>query len=392
MTDDRSTLERELARLSPRQIPFDQLVRRRERRRRDERIRAGAVGLAVAIAVGWSWVHAVQSPSRPAGGSTTPPSGPHEFVRQSGEFLRSTFDGPGDLVAVDPATGQSRVIVERQYVPRTIDMAKWSPDGTSVAYDTGFGTELWVAESGRQPRRVAAHVRNWTWSPTGEQLSAVRGSTLIVVDAATGDTTDLAGLVGDVTSDPVWSPDGTRILFGARGGALYSVDVRSGSRSLLVQLPGDDLDSMDVIAWSPDGGQVAVMNDLDPGRGRLYLLDADGSNVRVLEEDYQPGGLAWSPDGSRLAYADDTSGSELRIGAVPADGTRPAVVATLSSGGCCVTGGDPVWSPDGSQIAFVMDSDHLRVDADGSGEATPMDEATYDRWRDDGSYVCGCFG
>jgi len=115
-------------------------------------------------------------------------------------------------------------------------------------------------------------------------------------------------LIGDVTSTPVRSPDGNRIAFGARGGTLYLMDLRSDKPSLVVQLPGKNLDSVDEIEWSPDGAHLAIMNDLEPGGGRLYLMNADGSGIRVIRENYKAGGLAWSPDGSQLAFAESTGG------------------------------------------------------------------------------------
>jgi hypothetical protein len=51
-----------------------------------------------------------------------------------------------------------------------------------------------------------------------------------------------------------------------------------------------------------------------------------------------------------------------------------------------------VWSPSGSEIAFAVDRGYLRIDADGTGAAIPMDASLYERWKHDGSYVCGCFG
>jgi Tol biopolymer transport system component len=65
---------------------------------------------------------------------------------------------------------------------------------------------------------------------------------LIVIDAATGDRTDLGTTAGDVTS-VAWSPDGTRIAYGAvpRGtsddysaaeGSVHSVGVDGGEPSV----------------------------------------------------------------------------------------------------------------------------------------------------------------
>ena len=53
MSEYRTTLERELERLQPPRIAFDQLARRRDRKRRNQRIAAGVVGIAVFVAAVW---------------------------------------------------------------------------------------------------------------------------------------------------------------------------------------------------------------------------------------------------------------------------------------------------------------------------------------------------
>ena len=186
------------------------------------------------------------------------------------------------------------------------------------------------------------------------------------------------------TSAPVWSPDGTRFVYGGRGGLLYSVDVGSGDRSLLVRLPGENLDSMDEIEWSPDGAYLAIMNDLQPGGGRLYVMNADGSGVRVLLDDFELGGFAWSPDGTRLAYAASGPEGELQMWTVSLDGSAPFLVASPTNVGR-IEGASPVWSPDGSQIAFETARGSLVINSDGTGEVRTIDELTYLSWSG-GSY------
>jgi Tol biopolymer transport system component len=134
---------------------------------------------------------------------------------------------------------------------------------------------------------------------------------------------DLSEVNGDVTSAPVRSPDGSRIVFGARGGTIYSMIVQSRELSVLAHLPGRNLDSVDEIEWSPDGAHIAIMNDLEPGGGRLYVMNADGSDVRVLLHNYEPQRRsAWSPDGGSIAYV--TRGpAGLGWYAVGADGAGP---------------------------------------------------------------------
>ena len=329
-----------------------------------------------------------------------------------GEVLTftGTSDTPGDLAAVDPATGEERVLVEDLDI---VYSARWSADGRWVAYEAPGqeGVGLWILGVSQEPRQVATGASMLAWSSTGAELATIRlaepfgadiaGSTLSTIDPVTGETTDMGSIpdsVGDITSAPAWSPDGTRFVFGARGGAIYSIDVRSGARSLLVQLPGGHLDSVDQILWSPDGAHIAVMNDLAPGGGRLYVMDADGTNIDVLVDDYDPMGVAWSPDGIRLAYADGQD----RIWVVAMDGSAPIEIGpplpASSAGDVLFSLGDLTWSSDGSQVAFRhtaflttggVSVDLSALDADGSAEATRIDELTYRSW-DGGSYSCGC--
>ena len=297
----------------------------------------------------------------------------------------------GDLVAVNPETGEERVLAQDL---TGVSNAKWSADGRWVGFETPGS--LWVVDRTREPRRVSEsggmRGDTWTWSSTGARIAAIRGSTLSLIDASDGlaTATELAPTVGDVTSAPAGSPDGTRIVFGARGGSIFSVDLRTHEHSRLVQLPGENLDSVDGIAWSPDGSRLAIYNDLAPGSGRLFVLKADGSGIDVLAEDENVFGFDWSPDGSRIAFTED-HGPELRVFVAPADTSTASLVASLPNDGSI-----PVWSPDGMQIALgnqnaflTEDAHNLVIDADGSGDAVPLDDLTYESWRG-GSYDCDC--
>lgn len=400
MPDTKQLLRETQDRIAPPRDVVGSLERRRDRRRRNQRIRAGVLGLAIAIGVGWLGVNAIRSTPSPADRPTPSPG----VLRMNGEVLSFTGNSrgihrvPGDLVAVDPETGEERVLVEDL---RVVHSARWSADGRWVAYETvrarDGGWELWVVSASQEPRRVATGGNPamlastglyWAWAPTGAELATISRSTLSTIDLATGETTDLGSIVADLLEwnccgSMEWSPDRTRIAFGGPRGAVYTVDVRSGERSLLVRLPGplgEEFDTISGVLWSPDGAHIAVL-----GSGRLSIMDADGSNVRVLDDDFDPLGVAWSPDGARVAFADESATRIVRIFVAPMDGSAPAEIVVPIPGcvfnyNCGLT-----WSPDGSRIAFHTRQRAFVIDADGRGEAEPIDELTYRSW-DGGSY------
>jgi Tol biopolymer transport system component len=230
------------------------------------------------------------------------------------------------------------------------------------------------------------------WSPTGADLATIADSRLSTIDLVTGETTDLGRAIADLLASNqgptwAWSPDGTRLVFaapeGAPEGSLDTVDVRSGERSLVARLPDGDWDLTERVLWSPDGAHIAVLiRKASNEAGRLYVMDADGSNIRVVADDYDPLGLAWSPDGTRLAFGDGSDG-EVRIRVATMDGRAPADIGRVPFLGCtynyeCTL----TWSPDGSQIAFrkARSGAVTAFDAAGAGEAVPIDELTYLSW------------
>jgi len=168
------------------------------------------------------------------------------------------------------------------------------------------------------------------------------------------------------------------------GGEITSVNVRSGARSLLVRLPGENSDSISEIDWSPNGARLAVLSaSMSNSTGRLYVMDADGSNVRVLAENLDARGVAWSPDGARLAYGEAAPDSgEVRIWVAYMDGAEQTKIGSASFGGCtypylCGL----TWSPDGNKIGFgKAKAEDSAFAADAPGPAEPLDGLTFQSW------------
>ena len=331
----------------------------------------------------------------------------------------------GSLEVVDPTTGRSRSLGNDAKIPGEIGNAAWSPAGKWVAYDMADEKEsLWAVDPQGEPRQLAEVAGAWAWSPTDIQLAMMRTPSsifpdesegrvpLVLIDALTGRETDLGRTVGELTTSPVWSPDGTRIVYGVEGGSIYSVDVESGDHALLVRLQVD-LEAIFGLEWSPDGAHIAILANVADDLRRLYVINADASEPPVLVDDLETSGwwslpadpitqMAWSPDGARLTYATFSAPNqrELRIWTASLDGSAPSLVASHMNDECCIDGGSPVWSPDGSHIAFATDNgfepegDHARslvVTANGTDEPSEIDWLTYLSWHG-GWYFCRCYG
>jgi hypothetical protein len=425
MSDTQRTLERELERLSPPRIPFDRLVRRRDRRRRNQRIRAGVLGIAIAIAVGWLGVNAIRSAPRPADPTPAPP----EF-RQGSEFVVFETLGTGagwDLAAQDPETGEIRKIVETDGIVDCADpepcanfvkSAEWSADGRWLAFEVSVASldgpptgpcgptvGLWVTSGLGDPRQLTTPCdappqrpdipveELWEWSPDGARLAYARvdGATdeLFVIDPSDGSRTSLGRVDGNLTETGLmtaaleWSPDGTRIAY-ADGGSIYAVEVDGGERSLLASgFPG----LVDIL-WSPDGTQILVH---DHTRYRLRVMNADGSDLHVLLEGEDACcATAWSPTGDRVLYqlsiaqrGDNPDGLwHSETWTVAPDGSNPIEIFDSNNCGTFDAMDDtlPVWAPAGTQVAYNACGEWVVGNADGTGEAQPIDELVWRSW------------
>lgn len=150
-----------------------------------------------------------------------------------------------------------------------------------------------------------------------------------------------------------WAPDGDRIAYLDRRGALWLVRPDGTGRRLLAA--SSPLRSPWILSWSPDGKAIAVLaRDLAEGSPtprtngihlRIYVIPTGrGAPRRLPSGDAQS--LDWSPRGDEIVYADGSGRQRI----IRTDGSkaRPFFPRPQTRGT-----GLPTWSPDGTHVGFV---------------------------------------
>ncbi|HEY6805700.1 MAG TPA: P-loop NTPase fold protein [Pyrinomonadaceae bacterium] len=139
----------------------------------------------------------------------------------------------------------------------------WSPDGLKVAYVARFG-----------------------------DLSEVR-----LIDLKEMKGIDLFEQTF-LTSSPSFSPDGKRLAFVNNvSGTIWTINISSGEQKQVLDREGSDRPR-----WSPDGEEIVLEYTSDSFTSVL-MLNADGSEERLITHGPNDVDPSWTPDGTRVLFA-----------------------------------------------------------------------------------------
>ena len=321
---------------------LERLQRRRDRKRRNQQITAGIVGIAVFVAAIW-FVTSGELADRTLTPGTSRPTGPAEPTATvptvSPRITTAPYYTPDARSEVDYLidlnTGEMTPLPEAiigTAEPRfTLERYAASSDGSMLAF-VGAGEEgtpqIFVAgidgTGVRQVTHDPTRAMSPAWSPDGT-LIAYQGygggeiPNVFVLDVATGEATQVTHEGGDGAWDPTFTPDGRSVLYSTASDPareLRTVPVGGGESTLLIGA-GEGIFYAGDGSMSPDGSLVTFLGGAPPCGPCRVVANADGTGSRVIDVgEATPAGV-WSPDSSRIvtmevpeAYEDPPPTSE----------------------------------------------------------------------------------
>jgi Tol biopolymer transport system component len=238
-----------------------------------------------------------------------------------------------------------------------VGLARFSVStGGVLAYRTGEtgGRLLWRDRVGRELDTLGdpGDYANPTLSPAGDRLTfnltdarTAKGD-IWIRDLARGVNSRFTLGAGNNVR-PVWSPDGSAIVFASdRGGPfeLYQKPVRGAGEEKLLLQTGE---FKSPTSWSSDGKYVAYTSRNPKTQYDVWALPTFGDKkpIPIAVSPFAEQTAMFSPDSHYVAYLSNESGrDEIYVQTFPEPGGRWQV----SNGG----GSDPSWRGDGKELYY----------------------------------------
>lgn len=194
-------------------------------------------------------------------------------------------------------------------------------------------------------------------SPDGKRVAFERTNPetqnrdIWLLEVASGATTRFTSDPG-WEAFPIWSPDGSRIIFTSNRSGVYDLYQKAsngvGDEELLYQ----SSEGKGPTSWSPDGKFLIYYSLGQPTHVRLLAVSgpADRKAIPLVDSQFNSITARFSPDGHWIIYSSNESGkNEISV--------RPFNAATGSAGDPVIVtsggGRTPLWRGDGKEIFYL---------------------------------------
>jgi len=293
------------------------------------------------------------------------PSG-YLFYTREGTLFAQPFDPARLELSASPVQVAERVVAMSVATDGTLVFRSGAAAGREL---------LWFDRSGSEMSRPYGSGDNPSLSPDGSRVAVNRvagaGATrpdIWVLDLARNLFSTVTVGPG-VSNSPLWSPDGTRIVFAsAKNGNPFGLYQRSaaggGDERLLLQtaqsvIPND---------WSPDGRFLIYRSSTRTDHDLWVLSLEDNATRPLVQTEFLEREAQFSPNGRWFAYQSNESGRfEIYIRPFP-DAGRTRIGPISSSGGVQVR-----WPRDGQELFYVaLDNRLMAVPIQTSSTGEPM--------------------
>jgi Tol biopolymer transport system component len=246
--------------------------------------------------------------------STQTPGTSYLFYVRGGSLLVQPFDGERLHV-----TGDAVPLADSLHVFQPTAAADFSvsTNGVLVYQPLRKNARVaWVDRAGRELERVGPDGQSVVYvraSPDGRKVAASvhnpeKGAAEIWVYDTRSKVNRVVAPGPGITDKPVWSPDGTRLLYSRALGAGPRLYVRGlGEQDREEELPAA-ADLQLPSDWSRDG-RFALFHSENVTDGDVGVLDSQTRKMTwILQSPANETGAVFSPEGDRIAFISNESG------------------------------------------------------------------------------------
>lgn len=147
-----------------------------------------------------------------------------------------------------------------------------------------------------------------------------------------------------------------KIVYSVKGHYINLLNLDTGKKTTIYKVPFETLSRLGFVSdpsFSPDGKQIVFSQSQRPFDDSLYIMDADGANIKELliskrKDSYEC--PFWAPDGERIAFIKQKTNEQ----GVYSINLRNRDVKRITN--VFPEKDQPSWSPDGQMIAFTYEN------------------------------------